>query len=69
MIKRSILLARFNVSINTWDKMTKRFSDCNIVRKGSCILFEGAEPDFDKLHDRLLVDESNMKIIGIYEGS
>ena len=68
MIKRIILLSRFSVSLNTWNEMTQRYSDSKIVRKGSSISFEGSENDFDKLHDRLLKDESNMKVIGIYQG-
>ncbi len=66
MITRSILLARFNVSINTWESMTQRFSDSKIVRLGRCIKFEGTEEDFDKLTDKLYEDESNFKVIGIY---
>jgi hypothetical protein len=66
MKKYNILLSRFSISLNTWNTMTQRYSDCKIVRKGSCISFEGSDEDFDKLHDRLTKDESNMKIIGIY---
>lgn len=67
MIKRSILLAQFNVTINTWNSMTARFSDSKIIRQGRCISFKGSQEDFDKLTDKLYEDESNFKVLGIYE--
>lgn len=66
MIKRQILLARFNVAIGTWNEYMRRFSDSTITRKGMCISFEGSEEDFDELHDKLTENESNAKVIGIY---
>ena len=66
IIKRVILLARFNISLNTWNEFTERHSDSQIVRLGRSITFEGTAKDFDKLHDKLIANESNSKIIGIY---
>ncbi len=68
MIKRNILLARFGITLNTWNTFTERYSDSKIVRLGRCIQFEGSEEDFEKLHDKLLENESNTKVIGIYAG-
>ena len=65
-IKRSILLTRFNVTINTWNNITRRFSDSSILRSGRCIKFEGTEEAFDDLLDKLYEDESNFKVIGVY---
>jgi hypothetical protein len=66
MITRSILLASYNVTVNTWNNLTQRYSDSTLIRQGQCIKFVGSQTDFDKLHDELLEDESNYKIIGIY---
>lgn len=66
MINRTILLASYNVTVNTWDKLTQRFSDSTLLRQGRCIKFSGTEIQFDKLQDELQEDESNFKIIGIY---
>jgi len=69
IIKRSILLTVFSCTMNTWNDMTQRYSDSKILRKGMCITFEGKESDFDNLLDQLYADESNMKVIGIYENN
>jgi hypothetical protein len=67
MINKTILLASYNVTMNTWNKLTQRYSDSTIIRKGRCISFSGTEEEFEKLHDELLEDESNFKVIGVYQ--
>ena len=66
MVNYTILLAAYNVTVNTWNKLTQRYSDSTLIRQGRCIKFEGSQTDFDKLQDELQEDESNFKIIGIY---
>ena len=67
MIKRAILLKSFSMSIGSWDKLTQRFSDCELIKSGRCINFKGTDRAFNELLDRLHSDESNYKVIGIYE--
>jgi len=62
----TILLASYNVTVNTWNKLTQRYSDSTLLRQGRCIKFVGSQAQFDKLQDELQEDESNFKIIGIY---
>lgn len=66
MIKRAILLKRFGITQNVWSEFTERFTESKIIRLGRCIRFEGTQEDFDKLHDKLIANESHSKIIGIY---
>jgi hypothetical protein len=66
MIKREILMTVNNWTINTWDKFTQRFSNSKVWNRGRCIRFEGTQEEFDVLHDKLIQDESNGKVIGIY---
>tara|TARA_R110002051_G_C8478989_1_gene461330 strand:+ start:35 stop:247 length:213 start_codon:yes stop_codon:yes gene_type:complete len=65
-VKFIILLKSFSVTINTWNSITRRFSDSTIDRSGRCVQFEGTENSFNQLMDRLYADESNFKIIGVY---
>jgi len=55
------------MSIGSWDKLTQRFSDCELIKSGRCINFKGTEDAFNELLDRLYSNESNYKVIGIYE--
>jgi len=66
MIKRAILLTRFGISQRTWSEFLEKFDESKVIRLGRVIEFEGTEADFDKLHDKLIANESNSKIIGIY---
>lgn len=66
MIKRAVHLSNWNFSVNQWNHMTNRYSDSRMIRKGRCLMFEGSEADFDKLIDELHQDESNQKVIGIF---
>ena len=68
MIKRAILLARFGISQTTWSEFIEKFDESRVIRKGRVIEFKGTVEDFDKLHDKLIANESNSKIIGIYPG-
>jgi len=65
-VKYSILLKSFSITINTWNSMTRRFSDSTIDRRGRVIQFEGTEKEFDELMYSLYEDESNFKVIGIF---
>jgi hypothetical protein len=67
MIKRSILLKSFTITNGTWNRLTQRFSDCELSKSGRCIQFEGTENAFNALLDRLHSNESNYKVIGVYE--
>ena len=61
--KYQILLKCFNVTINEFNQMTERYSDCKILRTGKVINFEGTQDAFDSLLDELYKDESNFKVI------
>ena len=61
--KYQILLKCFNVTINEFNQMTERYSDCKILRTGKVIDFEGTQDAFDSLLDGLYKDESNFKVI------
>lgn len=66
--KYSILLKIYNVTSNSWNDMTERYSDCKVLRQGKCISFEGTEEEFDKFYDELLdYSQENLKVIGVYE--
>lgn len=66
-IKRKVLLKCFNYTQNDWDQTIRRFVESKIIRRGLIISFEGTEDQFNSLLDELYNNESNSKVIGIYE--
>lgn len=67
-IKRILLMRNFSYTQINWSKFLQRFESGAVIKRSSEIHFEGTEKQFDELHDMLISDESNSKIIGIYPG-
>jgi hypothetical protein len=66
IIKREILMTRNGWTIDTWDKHKGTLYSSKVWNRGRCIRFKGTQEEFDVLHDKLIQDESNGKVIGIY---
>jgi hypothetical protein len=66
IIKREILMTRNGWTIDTWDKHKGTLYSSKVWNHGRCIRFEGTQEEFYVLHDKLIQDESNGKVIGIY---
>ena len=66
IIRREIVMTHNNWTINTWDNFTQRYSNVKVWRRGRVIRFKGTQKEFNELHDELISDDSNGKVIGIH---